>query len=94
MVSPNSRLYEKRPDWCLHVPGRERKTARWQLVLDMTRPEVRDYLFEAIGKVLEEGQGRLREMGHEPLPHRCGAPRPSARPAGGAVPPLLPGGVS
>ncbi len=56
MVSPESQLYQKHPGWCLHAPGRLRKTARWQLVLDMTRSEVRDYLFETIGKVLEEGR--------------------------------------
>ncbi len=56
MISPRSRLYEKHPDWCLHVNDRERKTARNQLVLDMTRPEVRDYLFDTIGRVLEETQ--------------------------------------
>jgi alpha-galactosidase len=56
MVSPKSQLYEKHPDWCLHAGNRERKTSRWQLVLDMTRNEVRDYLFETIGQALEEGQ--------------------------------------
>ncbi len=56
MVSPVSELYEKHPDWCLHVPNRERKTARWQLVLDMSRGEVRDYLFETISRVLDEGR--------------------------------------
>jgi alpha-galactosidase len=56
MVSPKSRLYEQHPDWCLHVPGRDRNEMRNQLVLDMGRAEVRDYLFKAISKVLEEGK--------------------------------------
>jgi alpha-galactosidase len=77
MISPKSRLYEAHPDWCLHVPGRERKMARSQLVLDMSRPEIRDYLFETIGKVLEETgvdyvkwdmNRPLFEVGNEVLP--------------------------
>ncbi len=56
MVSPRSRLYEKHPDWCLHVPGRERKTARDQLVLDMGQKEIRDFLFETLSRVFEEGK--------------------------------------
>ncbi len=35
---------------------RERLTFRTQLVLDMSRKEIRDYLFETIGKVLEEAK--------------------------------------
>jgi len=56
MISPNSGLYEMHPDWCLHVPDRKRMTARSQLVLDMGRQDVRDYLFETIGAVLEEAK--------------------------------------
>jgi alpha-galactosidase len=77
MVSPKSQLYEQHPDWCLHVPGRDRLTFRTQLVLDMSRKEVRDYLFETIGKVLEEAKvdyvkwdmnRALTEVGNEILP--------------------------
>lgn len=77
MISPRSRLYEKHPDWCLHVPGRDRMTFRSQLVLDMSRKEIRDHLFETIGKVLEEGKvdyvkwdmnRALTEVGNEVLP--------------------------
>ena len=52
MISPVSKLYEAHPDWCLHIEGREPSIARNQYVLDMTRPEVRDYLFAAISGVL------------------------------------------
>jgi len=52
MVSPDSDLYRAHPDWCLHIPGRARKLSRSQLVLDMSRSEVVDYLFEIICKVL------------------------------------------
>ncbi|MDQ0057861.1 alpha-galactosidase [Paenibacillus harenae] len=33
MISPDSYLYRAHPDWCLHVAGRRRTEARWQLVL-------------------------------------------------------------
>ena len=56
MVSPDSRLYRAHPDWCIHVPGRLRTEARHQLVLDLSRPEVRDYIVEAISEALTRGQ--------------------------------------
>ena len=52
MISPDSDLYRAHPDWCLHVPGRKRTQWRSQLVLDLTRADVRDYLVETISEVL------------------------------------------
>ncbi|MBO6053610.1 MAG: alpha-galactosidase [Clostridia bacterium] len=52
MISPVSRLFEAHPDWALGTAGRDRSVARSQYVLDMTRPDVRDYLFETISRVL------------------------------------------
>jgi alpha-galactosidase len=54
MVNPDSELYRAHPDWALTTPGRPTITARNQLVLDMARPEVGDYLFEKIAALLEE----------------------------------------
>jgi alpha-galactosidase len=54
MVSPDSDLYRAHPDWCLHVDGRDRPTMRGQLVLDLSRPEVADHLFAALGALLCE----------------------------------------
>ncbi|NQX45443.1 alpha-galactosidase [Paenibacillus tritici] len=51
MISPDSELYRRHPDWCLHVPGRRRSEARWQLVLDYTRQEVRDYIFDSLSAI-------------------------------------------
>ena len=51
MVSPDSDLYRKHPDWCLHVEGRRRTEARTQLILDLSRQEVCDYLFESLSKI-------------------------------------------
>lgn len=53
MISENSELYRKHPDWCLHIADRPCTRGRSQLVLDMTRKEVRDYLFERISHLLD-----------------------------------------
>jgi len=52
MVSVRSRLYREHPDWCLHVPGRHRSEGRRQLVLDLGRAEVRDYVVNAVSSIL------------------------------------------
>ena len=53
MISRDSELYRAHPDWCLHVPGRGASEGRNQLVLDMSRPEVVDYLFGVITGILD-----------------------------------------
>ena len=52
MVSPDSDLYRAHPDWCLHVPGRARTEARQQLILDLSRREVQDYIISAVSGIL------------------------------------------
>ncbi len=52
MISRDSNLYRAHPDWCLHVPGREKSIARHQYVLDYSRQDVRDYVFGEMKKVL------------------------------------------
>ena len=54
MVSPNSELFRKHPDWCLHIPGRNRSESRNQLVLDFSRTEVVDAIYDQVAKVLRE----------------------------------------
>ena len=54
MVSPDSDLYRAHPDWCLHVDGRARTEARQQLILDLSRAEVQDYLIGALSGVLSD----------------------------------------
>lgn len=54
MVSPDSDLYRQHPDWCLHLPGAQRPTMRGQLVLDLARDEVREYLFARLDALLRE----------------------------------------
>ncbi len=52
MISPKSDLYEKHPDWCIHMKERPNCIARNQYVLNLAKKEVRDYLFEEMSKVL------------------------------------------
>ena len=53
MVCPDSDLYRAHPDWAIQIPGRNPGRSRNQLVLDITRKEVRDYIFESMSKVLK-----------------------------------------
>ena len=52
MISPDSDLYRAHPDWCLHVDGRDRSIGRRQYVLDMSRADVRDNIFEQMSAIL------------------------------------------
>lgn len=52
MISPNSDLFREHPDWCIHIEGREPALCREQYVLDLSRQEVVDYIYESIKKVL------------------------------------------
>ncbi|MEO0784249.1 MAG: alpha-galactosidase [Pseudomonadota bacterium] len=54
MVNPDSDLYRAHPDWILHAEGVEQVPFRNQFVLDLTRPEVSDYLFECMHKLLSD----------------------------------------
>ena len=56
MVNENSCLYQAHPDWALSDPGRRPNVARNQLVLDMSRQDVRDYLFACIDQLLRESR--------------------------------------
>ena len=53
MVNPDSDLYRAHPDWALRIEGRPLLTARNQLVLDVARPEVAEYLFSQLAALLE-----------------------------------------
>jgi len=54
MVNPDSELYRNHPDWILHAEGVEQVPFRSQFVLDLTRAEVCDYLFDHMHKLLSE----------------------------------------
>ena len=51
-VNEDSALYRAHPDWAIKIEGRHASLGRHQLVLDLTRREVRDYIVESLDKVL------------------------------------------
>lgn len=53
MVSEDSDLYRAHPDWAIQISGRGHTYSREQLVLDLSKQEVCDYLIEAVSAVLE-----------------------------------------
>jgi len=52
MVSIDSNLYRQHPDWCIHVPNRPYTLGRNQLVLDLSRDEVCDYIVQSVSNIL------------------------------------------
>ena len=54
MVNPDSDLHRAHPDWALQLDGRPMLTARNQLVLDISRPEVSEYLYQHIAAQVAE----------------------------------------
>lgn len=77
MISPDSELYKAHPDWCIHIPGRPRTTCRSQLVIDFSRKDVRDYIYDQMYKILSSANieyvkwdmnRQLCEVGNEVLP--------------------------
>ena len=54
MINPDSELFRAHPEWALQIADRPLLTARNQLVLDLTRPEVSAYLLDKIGSLLDD----------------------------------------
>ena len=54
MVCEDSDLYRAHPDWALTLPGRKPAVGRCQLILDLSRDDVVDYLTEVFSKLLRE----------------------------------------
>lgn len=54
MVNPDSDLYRKHPDWVMSFPGRQRTEERNQLVLNLARSDVRDYVFSFLDQLVSE----------------------------------------
>ena len=53
MISEDSDLYRLHPDWCLRVPGRKPVTGRSQLVIDLSRTDVVDYLINTFTQIFK-----------------------------------------
>lgn len=54
MVNPKSELYEKHPDWVIKQPARPEHYMRNQLPLDLSNPEVQDFVFGVLDKLFKE----------------------------------------
>lgn len=54
MVSEDSDLYRAHPEWVMQIPGRHAVRSRNQLVLDMSRRDVQDYLIEKVNAILDD----------------------------------------
>lgn len=56
MISPDSELYRKHPDWCIHVPGRDRSLGRYQSMLDFSRKEVCQAIIQMLTDILSRSE--------------------------------------
>ncbi len=54
MVNPKSELYENHPDWIIRNKGRKEFYMRNQLVLDLSNPQVQEFVFNVIDKTFKE----------------------------------------
>ncbi|ACV28126.1 Alpha-galactosidase [Anaerococcus prevotii] len=54
MVNKDSELYRKHPEWTLETPNRKSSHGRHQHVLDFSNPDVIDYIYKMISKVIRE----------------------------------------
>lgn len=56
MVNQNSDLYRAHPDWILQAPNRTNSLGRHQCVLDFSRKEIVDCIYEMMAKILREAK--------------------------------------
>ena len=56
MVNQDSELYREHPDWTIHTPQRHSSHGRQQYVLDFSRKEVVDHIYEMVAKILSESK--------------------------------------
>ncbi len=54
MINPDSELYRAHPDWALHLDPLPRRTGRFQLVLDLTRPEASEHIYQMLDGLLRD----------------------------------------
>ena len=54
MVNPDSDLFRAHPDWAYHYEHRKASEIRTQLVLNMTKPEVQEYIYNCLNNLLSE----------------------------------------
>ena len=56
MISEDSDLYRQHPEWAIRIPGRKPMRSRYQLVLDLSNADVREYLYQTISNILKDNQ--------------------------------------
>jgi alpha-galactosidase len=54
MVNPDSDLYRAHPDWVIHFPTRKRSEMRNQMILNLAKTDVQDYLINLIDNLLKD----------------------------------------
>jgi alpha-galactosidase len=54
MINPDSDLYRKHPDWAMNFPGRPRTEARNQLLLNLAREDVKEYVFQSLDQLVSD----------------------------------------
>jgi alpha-galactosidase len=64
MVNPDSDLYRKHPDWVIAMPGRPRTEQRNQLVLNLARQDVRDYVLKAVDDLVSQNDIAFLKWDH------------------------------
>ena len=78
MISVDSDLYRQHPDWCIHVPNRPYTLGRNQLVLDLSRDDVCNYIVETVSCILSSASityvkwdmnRHITDIGSELLPY-------------------------
>ncbi len=60
MLSQDSALYRAHPDWAFALPGEKPQRSRYQLVLDLSRRDVCDWLYDTVCAVLDQGVDYLK----------------------------------
>lgn len=56
MISENSHCYRAHPDWAVRIPNKPHAQGRHQMILDLTREDVQNYVIEAMTKVFGSGE--------------------------------------
>lgn len=56
MISRNSRCYREHPEYAVEIPGQSQSLGRNQLVMDLTKVEVQEYLISQIAKVIQSAE--------------------------------------
>ncbi|WP_052573000.1 alpha-galactosidase [Haloferula sp. BvORR071] len=57
MVNPRSELFQKHPDWAVKLQEREQRLGRNQLPLDLSKPEVEEFMYQTVAGLLDKYPG-------------------------------------